>query len=217
MLQAAIRETLVLPNCESVCIPWMLADKDDWVPREVAPFIWINQEALDVRGLDLSNSQHEEAKTKLDVDNKSKAGPAFLDEKIEKEKNVIQVEQLPQESISEFPTSRGGSPASVSNGQSSFDSINELRIPLLRTTETEESCDQSRVESPRTSSSGAIVTTVEETTISLEEDAKPKKIGRRARMKEIGKRMGDKFEEKRRHLEEKSRHIVEKMRDNTRT
>ncbi|KAG1361235.1 testis-expressed protein 2 [Cocos nucifera] len=216
--KASVRETLVLPNCESLCIPWMLAEKDDWVPREVAPFIWISQEASDVRGLDLSNSQHEEAKTKLDGNNRSKAVPAFLDEKIEKEKNVIQVEQPPQESISEFSTSHGGSLASVSNGQSPFDGINEeLRIPLLRTNETQESCDQSGVESPRSSSSSAIVTTAEETPIPSEEDAKPKKIGRRARMKEIGKRMGDKLEEKRRHLEEKSRHIVEKMRDNTRT
>ncbi|XP_008802615.1 uncharacterized protein LOC103716408 [Phoenix dactylifera] len=215
--KAAIRETLVLPNCESLCIPWMLVEKDDWVPREVAPFIWINQEALDVRGLDLSNYQPEEAKTKLDGNNRSKAGPAFLDDKLEKEKNVIQAEQPPQEPISEFSSSHGGSLASVSDGQSSSDSINEeLQMLLLRTNETQESCDQSRVESPTTSSSSAIVTTVEET-IPLEEDAKPKKIGRRARMKEIGKRVGDKLEEKRRHLEEKSRHIVEKMRDNTRT
>ncbi|CAL9024045.1 unnamed protein product [Prunus brigantina] len=31
-LKTAIRETLVLPNFESVCIPWMLAEKDDWLP-----------------------------------------------------------------------------------------------------------------------------------------------------------------------------------------
>ncbi|CAN4100568.1 unnamed protein product [Withania somnifera] len=43
--KAAIRETLVLPNCESVCIPCMLAEKDDWVPRQVAPFLWLNREA----------------------------------------------------------------------------------------------------------------------------------------------------------------------------
>ena len=44
--QVAIRETMVLPNCESACIPWMLAEKDDWVPRKVAPFIWLNREAV---------------------------------------------------------------------------------------------------------------------------------------------------------------------------
>ncbi|CAL9074670.1 unnamed protein product [Musa acuminata var. zebrina] len=42
--KAAIRDSLVLPNCETICIPWMLAEKDDWVPRKVAPFMWINNE-----------------------------------------------------------------------------------------------------------------------------------------------------------------------------
>ncbi|XP_073220629.1 uncharacterized protein [Cicer arietinum] len=44
--QAAIWDTLVLPNSESISIPWMLAEKDDWVPRQVAPFIWINPELV---------------------------------------------------------------------------------------------------------------------------------------------------------------------------
>ncbi|KAK7291253.1 hypothetical protein RIF29_06245 [Crotalaria pallida] len=44
-LKVVIRDTLVLPNCESIYIPWMLAEKDDWVPRKVAPFIWIKHES----------------------------------------------------------------------------------------------------------------------------------------------------------------------------
>ncbi|XP_028783191.1 testis-expressed protein 2 [Neltuma alba] len=44
-IKALIRETLVLPNSESVCVSWMLAEKDDWVPQEVAPFKWVNQES----------------------------------------------------------------------------------------------------------------------------------------------------------------------------
>ncbi|KAF3975553.1 hypothetical protein CMV_001193 [Castanea mollissima] len=44
-LKASIKESLVLPNSESVCIPWMISEKDDWVPRKVAPFLWLNQEA----------------------------------------------------------------------------------------------------------------------------------------------------------------------------
>ncbi|KAJ6960885.1 hypothetical protein NC653_038787 [Populus alba x Populus x berolinensis] len=65
---AAIRETMVLPNCESVCIPWMLAEKNDWVPRNVAPFIWINQEAAsdNAAALELLNSQLD-AKTKIEA------------------------------------------------------------------------------------------------------------------------------------------------------
>lgn len=49
-----------------------------------------------------------------------------------------------------------------------------------------------------------------------EEDEKPKKSSRHARMMDLGKMMGDKLEEKKRHIEEKSRHIVEKMRENAR-
>ncbi|GJV40299.1 testis-expressed sequence 2 protein [Tanacetum coccineum] len=43
--KAAIRESMVLPNSESVTIPFMLAEKNDWIPQKSAPFIWINPEA----------------------------------------------------------------------------------------------------------------------------------------------------------------------------
>lgn len=46
------------------------------------------------------------------------------------------------------------------------------------------------------------------------EEDKPKKSSRHARMMDLGKMMGDKLEEKKRHTEEKSRHIVEKMQEN---
>ncbi|GMJ14306.1 hypothetical protein like AT1G17820 [Hibiscus trionum] len=47
--KAAIRETMVLPNCESAYIPWMLAEKDDWIPRNVAPYIWLQEGCSDKR------------------------------------------------------------------------------------------------------------------------------------------------------------------------
>ncbi|KAJ0457860.1 putative synaptotagmin-like mitochondrial-lipid-binding domain-containing protein [Helianthus annuus] len=40
--KAAIRETTVLPNSESVTIPFMIAEKNDWIPQKAAPFIWTN-------------------------------------------------------------------------------------------------------------------------------------------------------------------------------
>ncbi|PWA82421.1 hypothetical protein CTI12_AA076700 [Artemisia annua] len=43
-LKAAIRESMVLPNSESVTIPFMLAEKNDWIPQKSAPFIWTNPE-----------------------------------------------------------------------------------------------------------------------------------------------------------------------------
>ncbi|XP_078442034.1 uncharacterized protein LOC144711825 [Wolffia australiana] len=42
-LKTAIQETLVLPNCECVAIPGMLAEKDDWVPRAAAPYGWFGR------------------------------------------------------------------------------------------------------------------------------------------------------------------------------
>ncbi|VFQ73805.1 unnamed protein product [Cuscuta campestris] len=56
-LKAAIRETLVLPNCESVCLPWMLAEKENWVPRKSAPFIWINQEPQSTENADAATPE----------------------------------------------------------------------------------------------------------------------------------------------------------------
>ena len=43
-IQASLQQSLVLPNCESIPISWMLSDTDDWVPRKIAPFIWLNRE-----------------------------------------------------------------------------------------------------------------------------------------------------------------------------
>lgn len=45
-----------------------------------------------------------------------------------------------------------------------------------------------------------------------EDELRPKRTGRRARMLDLGEKMGEKLEEKRRHIEEKSRNIVEKIR-----
>src|SRR6266540_1420628 len=44
VLQASLHQTFVLPNCESAPISWMISDKEDWVPRKAAPFIWLNRE-----------------------------------------------------------------------------------------------------------------------------------------------------------------------------
>nr|KYP43063.1 Testis-expressed sequence 2 protein [Cajanus cajan] len=162
-LKTGIRETLVLPNCESVCIPWMLAEKDDWVPRTVAPFIWINQE--------IGN----ETSTSIDTNNQ------------------------PYEEV------KASSSNSVTLESSS--SLEELNTPLLLET-TEQNMENN---SESQSQHGSVV--MEKRNHSIEqEDGLPKKMGRRERMLDLGKKMSEKLEEKRRHIEEKSRHIVEKMR-----
>ncbi|CAL5040708.1 unnamed protein product [Urochloa decumbens] len=43
-IKASLRQSLVLPNCESIPVSWMISDTDDWVPRKIAPFIWLNRE-----------------------------------------------------------------------------------------------------------------------------------------------------------------------------
>lgn len=202
--KAAIREALVLPNCESVCIPFMIAETDDWVPRATAPFIWVNQESMDMAELDRSNSHHKESKSNLEC-----SPTTHLDDKEEIVKNVVHVQEQSSELLPEFPTSQGGRLTSVLSNQSSRSSKSEeLMIPLLRT--------DSGVESPRSSAtSGSMIMSEEQSAVHSEEDMKPNKLGRRARMMSLGKKMGEKLEEKRRHIEEKSRLIVEKMRENS--
>ncbi|EPS70705.1 hypothetical protein M569_04055, partial [Genlisea aurea] len=39
-LKAAVRDAFVIPHMESITVPWMSAEKDDWIPRAVAPFVW---------------------------------------------------------------------------------------------------------------------------------------------------------------------------------
>nr|XP_018676785.1 PREDICTED: uncharacterized protein LOC103972973 isoform X4 [Musa acuminata subsp. malaccensis] len=88
--KAAIRDSLVLPNCETICIPWMLAEKDDWVPRKVAPFMWINNENTEMTWPEFPVPHNREDKPKLDGSNKTKDS---LDDKVDEAKNVIHVEQ----------------------------------------------------------------------------------------------------------------------------
>ena len=48
-VQASLRDTLVLPNCESISMPWMVSEKDDWVPVKDGPYIWLNHEPTETR------------------------------------------------------------------------------------------------------------------------------------------------------------------------
>ncbi|KAM0945290.1 putative synaptotagmin-like mitochondrial-lipid-binding domain-containing protein [Dioscorea sansibarensis] len=216
-VKAAIRDSVVLPNCECVCIPWMLAEKDDWVPRKVAPFIWVNQEAMDGTESEASSLQSEEVKIKPDGGNQPRALDATSpDNEAGDVKNVIHVQKPLDEALSEITTSKTDQFSSGSSSQSLHSQkSDDLRVPLLRDYETPTSKHKT-LDSSDTSPTHLVVS--DEPRERNLEDVKPKKIGsRRARMMDIGKKMGEKFEEKRRHIEEKSRHIVEKMRENAKT
>ena len=199
-LQAAIRDTLVLPNCESVCIPWMLAEKDDWVPRNVAPFIWVKQEVVaDPNATrDVPSSQPVEVKTKNETGRgTSKDDPESKHEKPKNSESLMKPVAEASDSLS---------------GLNSDDrSLQESQTAMNDETTTQETWQSNSGEIPYCQSwSGSEVTSEE---LAIEDsDTRPKRMGRKARMLDLGKKMGEKLEEKRRNIEEKGRNIVERMR-----
>ncbi|XP_044466411.1 testis-expressed protein 2-like [Mangifera indica] len=206
--KTGIRESMVLPNCESVCIPWMLAEKDDWVPRSVAPFIWLNHEASsDHTGASESFiSQSGEAEAKMEATKSTSVD--HPESKHQNPKNIDCIKQSPTipRAVS-MPSTTSAIP-SIQNSKS----LQELRTPLLESDKVQETGQQKKEEIPDYQSSPRSSPLVQKRSCAIEEyDSRPKKGGRRARMLDLGKKMGEKFEEKRRHIEEKSRHIVEKM------
>ncbi|CAK7338642.1 unnamed protein product [Dovyalis caffra] len=205
--KAAIRESMVLPNCESVCIPWMLAEKNDWVPRNVAPFIWINQEAAsdNATALELLNSQID-AKTKIEVGK----GTSYEhpESKHKKTRNTENAQPPLSDYSDALPRPLSSNKPSMKNDKSSQD----LTSPLLANGEAEETGQQSSGSISESQSPSRSLIPLEKQTLAVEEDdSRPKKMGRRAKMFDLGKKMGEKLEEKRRHIEEKGRNMVDKM------
>ncbi|XP_039057372.1 uncharacterized protein LOC120200671 [Hibiscus syriacus] len=188
-VQAAIRETMVLPNCESACIPFMLAEKDDWVPRKDAPFIWLNQEA--------ATDNNIEAK-----ENSRKTSSSHPESKNPKPK---------KDSSRDLGTESEAIPSSSSSAKSR--SLQDLRTPLLAIDEPHETHQQNREEtSDSVSVSRSLTESERQSNVGDDIDSRSKKTGRRARMMDLTKKMGEKLEEKKRHIEERGRHIVQKMR-----
>ncbi|VVA91706.1 unnamed protein product [Arabis nemorensis] len=220
----AIREAVVLPNCESLTIPWMIAEKDDWVQRKAAPFMWLNQES------DHNSYQATEGRSKSDKPPTSSSciqseqmhktanatqrlviseggtmssSSCAQSEQVLKAANVVQTLNTEEEAMS-TPLSN-----STTVRVESDNSLEELKTPLLLPSSSEKQETNAR-------GSTRDVTVVQSPSRSIvsseEDDSRGKKLGRRARMLDLGKKMGEKLEEKKRHMEEKSRQIVEKMR-----
>lgn len=205
--KASLRDSLVLPNCESISMPWMLAEKDDWVPRKDAPFIWLNHEPTEMRihATATASTQSEEGGLKDGGSEESSRVVASIDE----------AKQEPKAEAS----LHGQSSSAPGSESAHSDANDELRKPLLITEKLQEEASEGIAMSPMSTSRRAVIPAGEQPQVSaspIGEDAK-RKSGRRARMMDFGKRMGDKLEEKRRTIEEKGRHIVEKMRENART
>ncbi|KAK4370781.1 hypothetical protein RND71_010256 [Anisodus tanguticus] len=250
--KSAIRETLVLPNCESVCIPCMLAEKDDWVPQQVAPFIWRNREAAG------NNDNRQEAPSSQPVDptrvtevdrggtngnaeskteNPGKIGWTTQQSKSLDPHALLSV---PMHSPDRSTTSNAKSKQektrkagwsalqsksldphaclSVPIAQPSTNNqpLEELKAPLLTHEEQQEGHLRSIEENIECKSpSRQLVLHEEKNQINGEDDTKSTRIGKKARMLGLGKKMGEKLEERARHIEEKGRNLVERMRVNS--
>lgn len=197
LMQAAIQETLVLPNCESLCIPWMIADKDDWVSKEVAPFMWLHQEVIND-----PTSRHEVITSPAEGKKTEASRGSSLSDPECKHKKPMNAELVDESSDG----------LAISTRVHSSGTLQELSIPLLGNDEPQETCKQVE-EVPKHQSYSRSVTVIDKQDSSTEgDDLRQKRMGRRARMLDLGKKVGEKLEEKRRHIEEKGRHIVEKMR-----
>lgn len=250
LMQVAIRETLVLPNCESVCIPCMLAEKDDWVPRQVAPFIWINREAAgnNANRQEASSSQPGDATRFTEVDRGGTSGNA--ESKSENPGRTgwanQQSKSLDPRALLSVPTHSPDTGSTTSNAEgkqekprkvgwsalqsksldphaslsvpiaqpnTSNQASEELKAPLLKHEEQQVGHLRSTEENIECKSpSRQLVLLAEKYQITGEDDTKSTRIGRRARMLGLGKKMGEKLEERARHIEEKGRNLVERMR-----
>ncbi|CAN6935361.1 unnamed protein product [Brassica oleracea] len=191
-----IREVMVLPNCESVTIPGMIAEKDDWVQRSVAPFMWLNQD---------SSSDHDSFEA---AEGKAKGEKPTNGEQTNKTTNVPQKARVEEEPEAAQP------PANLTAHIVESDrSLEELKTPLLESNEKLETV-------ARGGNDGEIVPVSVQPPPSryivpneeVDSSFKGKKMGTRERMFDFRKKVGEKFEEKKRHMEERSRQIVEKMR-----
>ena len=199
----------------------MLAEKDDWVPRTVAPFIWINQEFGNDSSIDTNNQPSGGVKASAGT---LSNGSERIQQKPKTPESSL--EPARKSSDSALPLS-SSSPQTLESGTT----LEELTTPLLENDIPQETRDSKQIRTPFQkdehetseqkmednsefqSSDRSLVTVTEKQNLSLEnDDGMPRKMGRRERMLDLRKKMGEKLEEKRRHLEEKSRHIVEKMR-----
>lgn len=207
---------MVTPNSESVWIPFMLAEKDDWVPRKAAPFIWLNQEPAPSLEKLYSSSQPVDVRPKIPTQESSRDHPESRHQKPKPAKS-----EQTQTTAGTSSSSDTSSDAASIPRQSR--SLQDLTTPLLVTNDEDredhaESREIAVNESPGTSVSESPTRSVSMSSIgsssnlNVEDDGRPKRMGRRARMLDLGKKMGEKIEEKRRHIEEKGRNIVEKMR-----
>lgn len=218
----------MLPNCESICIPWMLAEKDDWVPRSVAPFIWIHPESGNEISTSVDTNNQPCGGLKASARTLSGDGPELKQHKPPKCTKSSQEPARKSDSVALPPIS--SSSVTLRSSKSSEEltrpllendkppetrDLQELRTTSLQNDNTNEASEASEEKmgdiSVRESPPRNVVLDKQHRSIERD-DSRPKKIGRREKILDLKKRVSEKLEEQKRNFEEKSRHIVEKMR-----
>lgn len=201
------------PNSENIWIPFMIAEKEDWIPRKAAPFMWLNQDPAP--SLEKLSSQMVNLRPNIPTQESLRDHPESRNQKL-KPANCEQTQTTAGNSSSDASSNAAEIPKKSQ-------SLQDLTTPLLMANDEdrEERVDSKEVsvsESPGRSVSESptrytsMSSVGSQSNLSTEDDQKPKKMGRKARMLDLGKKVGEKIEEKRRHMEEKGRNIVEKMR-----
>ncbi|XP_051123319.1 uncharacterized protein LOC127246130 [Andrographis paniculata] len=201
--KAAIRESLVLPHSESFGIPWMSAEKDDWAPKSVAPFMWCknNHESSSDTKQEAPCFRHGEETQTVEDNRVNPTTPEVNHE------NPRHDAGIPQVSYGSFDR------VSMDELAVKNSSSQELRAPLLKKDKMQESSPRSAEESPEVLMNSLGLVSVEGQNQNVEDDdSRPRRIGTRERMRGLGKKVGEKLEVKRRHFEEKGRSFVERMR-----
>lgn len=180
----------------------MIAENDDWIPQEVAPFLRIKQEAV------IDPSQPGEGVTT--ITNSSRQTTSDVQE-VGNEKGR-KVEHL-QQQISESSGAHASSSDPAIQSTWSSKSLQELSAPLLSSDESLAACEGRKEDNRHCESqSRSLILAGEPIQVVEGDDLRPKRVGTRARMLGLGKKMGEKLEEKRRNIEDKGRHIVDRMR-----
>lgn len=181
----------------------MLAEKDDWVPRKAAPFMWYknNQDSV---GMNSRREAPSFQPGELAHNAASSHGNTSRSEvDYEVSKNASSIPEGTGESVGPRESSSSSMGETMSNSSSSQD----LRAPLLKDEKMHESTTRSiePIQDTRVHSPSRFFTTGDD-------DMNPKKMGTKERMRGLGKKVGEKLEVKRRHFEERGRSFVERMR-----
>ena len=119
----------------------MLAEKDDWVPRNVAPFIWINQFGNETStSTDTINQPYGGMKTSGSASTSSN-GP---EHKLQKAETAESSPEPTSTSSDSIPLPLSSTPLTIESSMS----LEELKMPLLENDKPQETRDLKEVRTP---------------------------------------------------------------------